>query len=72
MPDLSDDEVRLLRTLVRSYGSVARANAEDEMLSEAERRSEASAYRVCAGLLHKLQTSEERLSAEVAQRELVG
>lgn len=72
LTDLTDDEVRLIRMLVRSYGSVARSNAQSEMLSEAERRSSATTYRVCIGLLAKLRTSEERLSAKLAQGALVG
>lgn len=65
MTDLTDDEIRLIRMLVRGYGVVAKANAQDAYTSEAERQSNASHYRTCVGVLAKLHTTEERLLSGV-------
>lgn len=69
MPDLTDDEIRLIRLWATNYGAIARANARDEYLSEAERAHYAGCHRTCLGLLPKLKTVEERLRED---RSIVG
>lgn len=62
--ELSDEEIRLLRSLVRLHGTVARSNACDPYAREAERHSNESEWRLCVGLNRKLKTSDERLIEE--------
>ena len=61
---LTDEEIRLLRSLVRLHGVVARSNARDEYVREAERASSEYEWRLCVGLSRKLRTSDERLLEE--------
>lgn len=65
--ELTDEEIRLLRSLVRLHGVVARSNARDEYVREAERSRSEYEWRLCAGLHRKLKTSDERL-LEQAER----
>jgi hypothetical protein len=65
--DFTDDEIRLLKMLVRGYGTIARSNAQDGFTPEAERNSYERQYRTCVLLLGKLKTAEERLLAGAAQ-----
>ena len=65
--ELTDEEIRLLRSLVRLHGTVARSNACDPYAREAERSSSEHEWRLCAGLHRKLKTSDDLL-LEQAER----
>ena len=54
---LTDEEIRLLRSLVRLHGTTCRSNACDPYTREAERASSESEWRLCVGLNRKLKTS---------------
>lgn len=68
--ELTDEEIRLLRSLVRLHGTVARSNACDPYTREAERASSESEWRLCVGLNRKLKTSIDVL-LEQAKRPII-
>lgn len=67
MFELTDDEIRLIRMLVRGYATIARSSAQDAYTPEAERNTYERQHRLCVLLLGKLKTTEERLLAGAAQ-----
>lgn len=69
---LTDEEIRLLRSLVRLHGTVARSNACDPYTREAERASSEYEWRLCVGLSRKLWTSDERLIEQAEHTPVMG